>query len=233
MAARDDATTSRVAAATLTGDLDQVPPMVSALHVGGRRLHELAREGVEVERAPRRVHVASLRGRRRSARGATRFEVTCSSGTYVRSLVDDLGRALGGGAHLAALRRTRVGGFDPRRGDLASRPSARTVRSPSPRCARRARWSSTSASSRSPTTTSPTSSTAGAWRRRARASRGRSRCAAASGALVAVAARDADGVLSPEVVLHAGCRARSTARFDSPWRSSRRARTPTTRRRAR
>ena len=102
----------RAAAALLTGDLLQVPPMVSALKVDGRRLHELAREGVEVERAPRPVTVR-------------RFEVTptddplewtavvdCSSGTYVRSLAADLGRALGGGAHLSALRRTAVGPFE-------------------------------------------------------------------------------------------------------------------------
>ena len=100
----------RAAAAALTGDLDQVPPMVSAIHVGGRRLHELAREGVEVDRAPRRVHVASFEVAPLQA-GTWRFEVTCSSGTYVRSLADDLGRALGGGAHLASLRRTRVGRF--------------------------------------------------------------------------------------------------------------------------
>jgi tRNA pseudouridine55 synthase len=98
------------AARELIGDLDQVPPMVSAVHHEGQRLHELARQGVEVERAPRRVHVerfevAHLEG------GTWSFRIECSSGTYVRSLVDDLGRALGGGAHLASLRRTRVGAF--------------------------------------------------------------------------------------------------------------------------
>ena len=95
------------------GDILQVPPMVSALKVGGRRLHELAREGIEVERAPRPVHVASLE--------VTDFEpgpfptasisVACSSGTYIRTLAADLGAALGGPAHLASLRRTRVGSF--------------------------------------------------------------------------------------------------------------------------
>jgi tRNA pseudouridine55 synthase len=100
----------RSAAAALTGDLDQVPPMVSALHVGGRRLHELAREGVEVARAPRAVHVAAFTVQRLAA-DRYDFLVTCSSGTYVRSLVDDLGRALDGGAHLATLRRTRAGRF--------------------------------------------------------------------------------------------------------------------------
>lgn len=100
----------RDAAAALTGDLAQVPPMVSALHVGGKRLHELAREGVEVERAPRAVHVAAF-SVTPLGEGRYGFAVTCSSGTYVRSLVDDLGRALGGGAHLVSLRRTRVGAF--------------------------------------------------------------------------------------------------------------------------
>jgi tRNA pseudouridine55 synthase len=98
------------AAGTLVGDLDQVPPMVSAIHHEGRRLHELAREGIEVPRAPRRVHVerfdvAPL------GDGSWSFRVECSPGTYVRSLADDLGRALGGGAHLTSLRRTAVGRF--------------------------------------------------------------------------------------------------------------------------
>lgn len=101
----------RAAAAKLTGEIDQVPPMVSAVKVDGRRLHELARAGEEVDRAPRRVLVS------RFALGATdepllfSFEVDCGSGTFVRSLVDDLGRLLGGGAHLRTLRRTRVGSF--------------------------------------------------------------------------------------------------------------------------
>jgi tRNA pseudouridine55 synthase len=100
----------RAAAAALTGSLVQRAPMVSAVHVGGRRLHELAREGIEVERPSREVRVdrfdvAPLGG------GVWRFDVTCSAGTYVRALVDDLGRALGGGAHVATLRRTRAGAF--------------------------------------------------------------------------------------------------------------------------
>ncbi len=98
------------AAAALTGDLDQVPPMVSAVKVAGRRLHELAREGVEVERAPRRVHVARF-DVSPVGDGAWRFEVACASGTYVRALVDDLGRALGAGAHVTSLRRTGSGRF--------------------------------------------------------------------------------------------------------------------------
>ena len=102
----------RAAATELTGEIEQVPPMVSAVKVGGRRLHELARQGVEVERAPRPVSVyrfdtASVPGRP----GVYRAEIECSSGTYVRVLAHDLGRALGGGAHVADLRRTRIGSF--------------------------------------------------------------------------------------------------------------------------
>ena len=103
---------ARLAAASLTGDILQVPPMVSAVKVGGRRLHQLAREGVEVEREARpvtvhRFEVASVPG----CEGVLRAEVDCSSGTYVRVLAADLGRALGGGAHLTNLRRIAVGGF--------------------------------------------------------------------------------------------------------------------------
>lgn len=98
------------AAERLTGPQLQVPPMVSAVQVGGRRLHELAREGRTVDRPARPVHIErfSVTPAGGSAYG---FEVACSSGTYVRSLVDDLGRALGGGAHLSRLRRTAVGPF--------------------------------------------------------------------------------------------------------------------------
>jgi tRNA pseudouridine55 synthase len=100
------------AAGTLTGDILQVPPMVSALKVGGRRLHELAREGIEVERAPRPVRIDRFEVEPEGGDPLRfRFEVVCSSGTYIRSLVDDLGRALGGGAHLVSLRRTAVGSF--------------------------------------------------------------------------------------------------------------------------
>jgi tRNA pseudouridine55 synthase len=101
----------RAAAAGLTGDLLQVPPMVSAKQVGGRRLHELARAGVEVEREPVPVHVARLEVGEPVAEGVFPVSVVCSSGTYVRSLAADLGAALGGGAHLRHLRRTAVGPF--------------------------------------------------------------------------------------------------------------------------
>ncbi len=99
----------------LVGDILQVPPMVSALKVGGRRLHELAREGVEVEREARpvTVHAFDVVGSDVTADGRQelRIDVTCSAGTYVRVLAADLGRLLGGGAHLRDLRRTAVGPF--------------------------------------------------------------------------------------------------------------------------
>ncbi len=101
----------RGAAAGLTGDVLQVPPMVSAKQVGGRRLHELARAGVEVERQPVAVRVQRFEVAEPVAPGVFPVAVTCSSGTYVRSLAADLGAALGGGAHLRRLRRTAVGPF--------------------------------------------------------------------------------------------------------------------------
>lgn len=101
----------RLAAEHLTGPIMQVPPMVSALKVDGRRLHELAREGVEVERAPRPVTVHSFEIAATDDPLILGVEVRCSSGTYIRSLADDLGRLLGGGAHLHGLRRTAVGSF--------------------------------------------------------------------------------------------------------------------------
>ena len=101
----------REAAARLTGDIEQVPPMVSAVKVDGRRLHALAREGIEVERSARPVTVYRYDVAPGLAPGVFRIEVVCSSGTYVRVLAADLGEALGGGAHLRNLRRTRIGSF--------------------------------------------------------------------------------------------------------------------------
>lgn len=99
------------AAAGFVGEIRQVPPMVSAVKVGGRRLHELAREGIEVDRAPRPVTVTRFDLDPTDAPLVYRALVECSSGTYVRTLAADLGHALGGGAHLTSLRRTAVGGF--------------------------------------------------------------------------------------------------------------------------
>jgi tRNA pseudouridine55 synthase len=103
----------RKAASSLTGVIEQIPPMVSARKVGGRRLHELARAGIEVEREARPVTVERFDVRRPpdDEVGVFRIEVDCSTGTYVRVLAADLGEALGGGAHLRNLRRTRIGSF--------------------------------------------------------------------------------------------------------------------------
>lgn len=95
----------------LTGPIMQVPPMVSALKVDGRRLHELAREGIEVERQPRPVTIHRFLVEPTADPLVYRIEVTCSSGTYVRTLAADLGTLLGGGAHLRDLRRTACGSF--------------------------------------------------------------------------------------------------------------------------
>ena len=103
--------TVRDAARSLTGPIMQVPPMVSALKVDGRRLHELAREGIEVEREPRPVTVYRFEVEPTDDPLVFAIEVQCSKGTYVRSLADDLGRLCGGGAHLRRLRRTAVGSF--------------------------------------------------------------------------------------------------------------------------
>ncbi len=98
-------------AGSLTGEILQVPPMVSALKVGGRRLHEMARQGLEVERPPRAVVVHNLDVSPTADPAVYSIDVTCSSGTYVRALASDLGTLLGGGAHLRNLRRTGVGSF--------------------------------------------------------------------------------------------------------------------------
>jgi tRNA pseudouridine55 synthase len=95
----------------LLGDIEQVPPMVSAIRVDGKRLHELAREGIEVERAPRPVTIHRFDVVDWAEPGVLAIDVECSPGTYIRTLADDLGRLLGGGAHLRNLRRTYVGEF--------------------------------------------------------------------------------------------------------------------------
>jgi tRNA pseudouridine55 synthase len=100
----------RTAMAALTGEQQQVPSAVSAIKVDGVRAYAKVRAGEQVELAPRSVHVAAfdLMDRRGDDLDV---RVTCSTGTYVRALARDLGAALGVGAHLTALRRTRVGGF--------------------------------------------------------------------------------------------------------------------------
>ncbi len=95
---------------TFTGDIRQVPPMYSALKHAGQPLYKLARQGLEVEREPRqvRIHRISLVAWEPPR---LEFEVHCSKGTYVRTLAEDIARALGSCAHLAALRRLQVGPF--------------------------------------------------------------------------------------------------------------------------
>lgn len=97
-----------------TGTIDQVPPMVSAVKIGGERLHNVARRGEEVERPARQVtvHELSLLAFRDGDAPEADLAVHCSSGTYVRTLIHDLGETLGCGAHMKSLRRTGTGGFD-------------------------------------------------------------------------------------------------------------------------
>jgi len=102
----------REAAAKFLGEIEQVPPMVSAVRVGGRRLHEIAREGGEVDRPPRTVSVKRFEVNPTSDPLVYEVSVDCSSGTYIRSLAADLGTSLGGGAHLQNLRRTAIGSFE-------------------------------------------------------------------------------------------------------------------------
>ena len=96
------------AAARLCGEIDQLPPMYSALKKDGRALYDYARAGIEVERQPRRVTIHRL-DLVEWAGDRLVLDVVCSKGTYVRTLAEDLGEALGCGAHLAALRRTASG----------------------------------------------------------------------------------------------------------------------------
>ena len=96
---------------TFRGEIEQMPPMYSALKQEGRRLYDLARQGVEVERERRRVTIKKLDLLEITDEGHWILDVVCSKGTYIRSLADDLGRALGCGAALAGLCRTETGGF--------------------------------------------------------------------------------------------------------------------------
>jgi tRNA pseudouridine55 synthase len=110
-----DADAVRAALPRFLGEVAQVPPMYSAVRIGGRRLHEAARAGEAVERTPRtvRIHALELLGWSPAQDGLAhaRLAVRCGKGTYVRTLAADLGRALGVPAHLAVLRRTEASGF--------------------------------------------------------------------------------------------------------------------------
>ncbi len=98
-----------------TGRIKQLPPMHSALKKDGKALYEYARQGIEVERAPREIEIYELRMERTEADGdapsAMKISVSCSKGTYIRTLGQDIGEAFGCGGHLTALRRTATGPF--------------------------------------------------------------------------------------------------------------------------
>lgn len=110
--------------ADFTGDIFQTPPMVSAVKIGGVPLYKMARKGEEVAREPRLVHVYSFKIREFALPDAT-FTVSCTKGTYVRTLCNDIGEKLGCGGHLAALRRIRSGRFDVK--DAISMDELRTL----------------------------------------------------------------------------------------------------------
>ncbi|MCC6396806.1 MAG: tRNA pseudouridine(55) synthase TruB [Bacteroidetes bacterium] len=92
------------------GAVQQVPPMWSAVKVGGKRLYTLARKGMEVERPSREVQIVSIQPGRMDLPDVA-FSVVCSKGTYIRTLVHDIGERLGCGATMTALRRTRIGPY--------------------------------------------------------------------------------------------------------------------------
>lgn len=98
------------ALARFQGEIEQIPPMFSAVKKGGKRLYELARKGIEVAREPRRVTIYQIRLLDRGP-DWLRLDVLCSKGTFIRSLAEDIARALGTVGHVDALRRTRVGRF--------------------------------------------------------------------------------------------------------------------------
>ena len=100
----------REATAAFTGEIDQIPPMYSAIKVNGKRLYDMARKGITVERKARRITIYSLDIEKIELPLVT-MRVRCSKGTYIRTLCEDLGKALGTGAAMQSLLRTRVGQF--------------------------------------------------------------------------------------------------------------------------
>lgn len=93
-----------------TGDIEQIPPMVSAVKHKGRKLYQLARKGITVEREPRQVRIDRLQVERFEL-PQVQFYLECSKGTYVRQLAEDVGKDLGCGACISQIRRTKVGSF--------------------------------------------------------------------------------------------------------------------------
>jgi tRNA pseudouridine55 synthase len=112
--------------ASFVGVQRQVPPMHSAVRIDGRRLYEHAREGVEIDRPARTIEVHEVKPLAREGNDL-RIAVTCSKGTYVRTLGEDIGRTLGCGAHLVALRRTAIGSLDVRMAVKISEMEANSV----------------------------------------------------------------------------------------------------------
>ena len=100
-----------MASKAFIGEIEQIPPMYSALKVGGKKLYELARKGKEIERASRKVTIFDFKILSFD-HGVSEFTVTCSKGTYIRSLANDLGEKLKVGGYLASLRREKIGEFD-------------------------------------------------------------------------------------------------------------------------
>ena len=101
---------SEVIAGQFTGAIDQIPPAHSAIKVGGQRVYELARKGKEVNLQPRRITVKTFEITAYRL-PVIEFRVVCSTGTYIRSLANDLGAVLGCGGYLSSLRRTRIGAY--------------------------------------------------------------------------------------------------------------------------
>lgn len=98
------------ATAGFLGEIDQVPPIHSAIKIDGKRVYELARKGVDVKLEPRKITIKEFEVDA-SALPIVSFRVVCTTGTYIRSLANDFGAALGCGGYLSSLRRTRIGAF--------------------------------------------------------------------------------------------------------------------------
>lgn len=122
---------------TFLGDTEQVPPAYSAVKYKGKKLYELARKGIRVEKEPRRITISRLEISEISL-PRVKFTVTCSKGTYIRKLAADIGERLGCGAYLSALRRTRSGQFTIAQAitlDKLTKPTISDQRSTTIQCA--------------------------------------------------------------------------------------------------
>jgi tRNA pseudouridine55 synthase len=108
------------------GTIEQVPPMFSAKKIKGKKLYELARKGIEVERQPSTITIHSIKLLELQA-SSFKFQVSCSSGTYIRSLAHDIGQALCCGAYLTELRRTAIGPFSIDQSILLLKLSSKTI----------------------------------------------------------------------------------------------------------